>query len=160
MDKDHLSSVQEKCDYCSANCAALGSGKLRHEIVGDGDGNVDEDPNKTSMTNLLHLIGKENENAVRYLESRGYELANTLRCTINRTGFDQEQSQSRSKITTPGTTEHQQRLAKASTQGSHFYATNGGGPTNYNECLIEMEMKFWDDEKKFCKGRAQNTSTG
>ena len=147
MDQEHLEGAQKKCGYVPANRIALESGKLRHEIVIDPSGNIDTDMNDLNMASLLLDIEKENHDVVDRLECKGYDLAHGLKRFLTRNDR-QQQNQSSSCKTYPGTTEHQRRLSKASTQGAHFRATNGGAPMNCDDCLIAIELKHWDIEKE------------
>ena len=147
MDQEHLEGAQKKCGYVPANRIALESGKLRHEIVIDASGNIDTDMNDLNMASLLLDIEKENHDVVDRLECKGYDLAHGLKRFLTRNDR-QQQNQSSSCKTYPGTTEHQRRLSKASTQGAHFRATNGGAPMNCDDCLIAIELKHWDIEKE------------
>ena len=150
LNQEHLTSAQEKCGYVPATRIALESGKLRHELVIDRNGDVDQDSNDLGIAAMLLKLEKENHEAVHRLQLKGYNIATILKRDLERNNRQSDAFQE--TITIPGTTEHQRKLMKASTQGKHFQVTNGGAPMNSDDCLIAAEMKAYEREKvDLCK---------
>ena len=61
------------------------SGKLRHEIVINEYGEVDEDLNNMTMTKCLIEIEETNHNNVKILVEKGYKLATLLKRDVQKT---------------------------------------------------------------------------
>ena len=146
LNEEHLTSAQKKCGYVPATRIALTSGKLRHELVIDSNGDVDQDSNDLGIAHMLLKLEKENHEAVRRLQLKGYSLATILKRDLERNDRQSEQA-FQETITIPGTTAHQRQLMEASTQGKHFQVSNGGAPMNSDDCLIAAEMKSYEREK-------------
>ena len=157
--KEHVKAANEKCGYVPSNRIALDSDKLRHELVLDLDGEVDEDSNNTVHSALLLSIEKLNHSIVEKLEKEDFMTANTLKRTVNRTDrsvSDDIESDTNGTVTMPGTTARQQALMKATTAGQFFFATNGGAEMNSENCLLAAEMKCYEKELKELKRRKNN----
>ena len=137
---EHLQSANKKCGYIPATRVALESGQLWHEIVLKGDGQIDFDWNDLNMTKTLLAVEKLNHATVDSLTKSGYIKAESLHCCLKQNKQACNLPTSERKLTIPGTTEHQRKLAKASTQGKHFKVTNGGAPMNSNDCMIAAEL--------------------
>ena len=153
LSKNHLDRAIVKCGYVPATRAALESKKLRHEIVTDVDGELDEDLNNMSMTDALLQLEKMNHEVIVELEDKGYKLASTLKRHVNRRKNQAQSSNSNrssgnNELTVPGTSEHQRALAQATTQGKHYQVTNGGAPMNSDDWICAAELKAWDVRKK------------
>ena len=146
LNAKRLYSAQKKCGYVPAKRTALESGKLRHDIVLDENGDLTEESNDMSMAKALLQVEQENHSVVDRLQGKGYQFAHLLKRELKK--IEEAASQTFAQtVTVPGTTEHQRRLMKASTQGKHFYVTNGGAPMNSEDCLIAHEMKCYEEEK-------------
>ena len=64
MTKKRLESAIKKCGYVPATRAALESGELRHEIVLDADGSLDNNKNDLSVAKILLELEAENHDVV------------------------------------------------------------------------------------------------
>ena len=150
LSKDHLDSAIRKCGYVPANRIALQSRKLRHELVTNLDGELDQDLNDLNMADTLLELEKMNHETITELEEKGFKLASTLKRTLRRRQNGSSSSTTptdpagNNLITVPGTTERQRALVLATTQGKHFKATNGGAPMNSDDWICSAELKFWD----------------
>ena len=150
LNKEHLDSAMKTCGYVPATREALKSRKLRHEIVTNIDGELDQELNDLSMTDTLIELEKINHNAIKELEEKGYKLASTLKQTVCRrqnSNVSGSTSTVHNPITIPGTSEHHRALSLATTQGKHFQATNGGAPMKSNDMMCAAEIKAWEKEK-------------
>ena len=145
--KSRLESAMKKCGYVPATRAALESGKLRHELVLNKEGETDEDLNDVSMAKAILEIEKMNHDAVEKLEEKGYSLANTLKRSLKKKSPSSSVEIEQHQTTVPGTSEHQRALSKASSQGKHFKVTDGGAPMNTDDCMIAAELKEWEKER-------------
>ena len=150
LSKDHLDRAARKCGYAPATRVALESKKLRHEIVTNLDGDLDQDLNDMSMTDALLQLEKMNHECIIDLEAKGYKLAASLKRSVNRRQNNSSDSNTfqDGAITVPGTSEYQRALVQATTQGKHFQVTNGGAPMNSDDWICAAELKAWDVKKE------------
>ena len=148
LDAEHMESAIRKCGYVPATRIALESGKLRQELDIIYDESREEtSEDRTSCRRLLLSIEKQNHEMVEDLVEKGYKLAGTLKRTLKRNSSFANTTTS-TTVTRPGTTARQRALMKASTAGTFYRVTDGGGPTNCTDCLLAAEMKQFEKEGK------------
>ena len=136
--KEHIQAAREKCGYFPATRNALRSDRLRHEIVEDEDGEVDEE--KDPYGSMLDTLEQQNHSTVAQLVEKGYTLATLGKRNVER--ITATQTEGRAAVRTlPNTRERQDLLMKCSRAGHFFEITDGGGVLNSADMLLAKERK-------------------
>ena len=161
MNSEQLDSAMKKCGYVPANRMALKSNKLRHELIMTPDGQVDSNLNGIQESSLMQSIEDQNHQVVDRLVSNGYSFAVDLKRKLRRVTRSQPSDDNEvetERFTFSGITPQQRRLLEAkTTSGGFFKATNGGAPTNSDDCLVVAELKSYEKEKKQLETKKKNT---
>jgi len=150
-----IKRAYKKCGYCPATRNALDSNQIRHEIVMDEEGEVDDEADPYGR--LLSLIEERNHEACAFLTMAGYD-ATLLRRSVRRVTANQTRGRA-ATVTEPNTRERQDALTEVSTAGQFFQVTGGGGPGNSSDVLIARARKriLVDSEKLQKKKEAYET---
>ena len=144
LDNKHIERAQRKVGYVPATRNALRNSRIRHEVVENANGSVDQDADPYGS--MLLELEAQNHAACERLVAHGYSQANDLLKRYIRR-ITQGQSAGRiATITEKNTRERQELLAKATCAGDFFHVTNGGGPMNSTDALLGYVLKTLDQE--------------
>jgi hypothetical protein len=100
LSREHIQAAREKCGYFPASRNALRSDRLRHEIVEDEDGEVDEE--EDPYGSMLEALEQQNHDTVARLVERSYALATLGKRNVERISATQTEGRSAVK-TLPNT---------------------------------------------------------
>jgi hypothetical protein len=140
FDKEHLDRAKAKCGYCPSTRAALGSTKVRREVVLGSALEPSVDTEEDPIGKMYKEIECQNHEAVKFLIEKGYKTANKLKLSLRKVDANKVNGRAH-VLTEPNTRERRDLLAKVSTAGQFFHVTNGGGPMNSNDALIAWGRK-------------------
>jgi hypothetical protein len=138
---DLIQGAREKCGYCPATRAALNSERLRHEVVEDVSGNIDNDADPYGS--LLNQLEIDNHKVCEKLIEKGYPAASVhnMRLTVRRVTANQIQGRE-ATMTQQGTRARQDALMQVHTAGQYYHVTNGGWVMNCTDMMFVHERKL------------------
>ena len=143
---EKLQASRLKCGYFPASRSALKSEQIRHQIVEDAAGDVDNEADPLGV--LYEMMEKDNIASTTWLVENGLVEAQLCKRKVNRVTANMIAGRAAVE-TLPGSRERQHLLAKCSTAGGHFRITRGGGPINGSDMIIGRlrEIMLKDAEK-------------
>ena len=151
----HIATARKACGYCPSTRSALQAPQIRHEVIEDEFGDIDEEADVYGL--LLNELEQQNKDAVeKLIDEMDYQLAAGLRRSVQRVTAAQTVARAGTR-TIPNSRARQDAIMAASTAGGFFHATNGGCPMTCDDALLAYSRKNMQGRaKEFEKRKKDN----